>query len=235
MPNTNFLLHDYLVWGYVRLSQEDLDDPKSTLEEKFRLRRGICLEIAARHELTLPEHQILCERASGGFIANRPEMLRLLEYAEVGKLKYLVTPNVDRILRGDKADEALVENSFIDNGIVLITNDMGMTDFGHEDYDPLQLEVRTLMARNYRRQYIKKRRQTDMSRLSDNIRSQGAPRGAISERRTGAPVTASIQIDLRLPRKYLREWDVIPIVLSCATSMNARYHRLTVIDGLRSR
>ena len=101
-------------------------------------------------------------------------MLRLLAMAERGTLRHLVSPQQDRLLRGDKGEEHRIESTFVNAGVVLYTTEEVM-DFGDEERDPLPFEVRAMVARYYRHEYIKKRRITDKARTSENVRSQGAP------------------------------------------------------------
>ena len=161
-------------WGYVRLSQHDLEDQTTTLEQKYTYRRAICLELAQKHKLPLRPENILCEQKSGGYLDSRPEMLSLLARAERGTLRHLVTPYQDRLLRGDKGDEHRIESTLVNSGVTLYTTEE-VTDFGDEERDPLTFEMRAMIARHYRNEYIKKRRTTDRARMSENVRSQGAP------------------------------------------------------------
>ena len=157
-----------------RLSQNDPSERDLTLAEKWGVREKVCLRLADEYGLPLKRQNIINEQKSGGFLDEREDMQEVLGRVKSGRWKYLITPNWDRVSRGDKRDEAIIENTFIEAGLILVT-DEGVTDFGDEDYDPTFNEIKSTLARSERRKGIQKRRSYDRARLSQNKRSQGAP------------------------------------------------------------
>ncbi len=160
--------------GYLRLSRHDPDKDRP-LEERFALRARHCEELARRHGLELGE--VLRDQASGERLHTRPDLVRLLEMAERREITHIVTPAQDRLLRGDKRDEATIEDALCDAGITLVTGE-GLIDFGAEDYDPLGFEIRALMGRHELRKYARRRQDTNRQKARAGDRYCGyAPYG----------------------------------------------------------
>jgi hypothetical protein len=163
-------------FAYVRLSRADLKQPGS-LDEKFKLRAVICQRLAEQYGLSLLPEDITLEQGSGGKLATRPGMLALLEKVRTGECRHLVTPYVDRLLRGDKRDEQEIEDTLCNAGVPVYHTEGDPIRFG-ADYDPLMFEVKSLVARQELRGVIKKRRETDLARLELGKRSRSqAPYG----------------------------------------------------------
>lgn len=163
--------------GYVRLSREDIRGPGAT-EEKLQARARMCLTLAERHGLDLREEDILIERESGTTLA-RSEMQRLLEMTCNGLVTHVVTPYQDRLSRGDKRDQQTIEDAFSAGRIVLVTLDGEITfDENFDTRHGLVWDVRSAVARQFVRDLVKKRKETDRDRLNQNLRSRGfAPYG----------------------------------------------------------
>lgn len=167
--------HDPIVWAYIRLSREDQRGPGAT-SEKLEARAQQCRDLAVRHGLALPEHQILRERESGGAIANRPQLLQLLHLCSTGQCTHVITPAQDRLLRGYKRDEAVIEEALCRGEITLITQ-QDVTRFDGT-YNPLVFDVLAAAARFERRAYTDRRKAANRARLSQNQRYGGrAPYG----------------------------------------------------------
>lgn len=162
--------------AYLRLSREDLKRP-GTLEDKWELRRTIARTIAAEHGLELADDDIVTERESGSKLSNREGLLGLLSLARQGMLPALITPYIDRLLRGDKADEQAIEDALCVGRTILYHTEGAPVAFG-PDYDPLLFEVKSLVARTELRGMIRKRRETDRARVLNNMRTRSfAPYG----------------------------------------------------------
>lgn len=163
----------------VRLSRDDLSQP-GTLEEKFALRLSLCRELASRFSLPEPEPEnILVEQISGRNLSKRAAFRALLDKCETGEITHIVTPYQDRLLRGDKRDEADIEDALLAGNVTLITTE-GLVEF-NEDYESrhaLTFEVRALAARHYLRDVIKKLKESNRQRSQQGQRSAGmAPYG----------------------------------------------------------
>lgn len=163
----------------VRLSRDDLSQPGS-LEEKFANRLAICCELTKRYGLPDPasEH-ILIEQISGRRLDRRAAFRALLDQCETGVITHIVTPYQDRLLRGDKRDEADIEDALLAGAVTLITTE-GVIQFD-EEYEArhaLTFEVRALAARHYLRDVMKKLKEANRQRQRQGQRSTGiAPYG----------------------------------------------------------
>lgn len=161
------------VWGYGRLSQHD-PDRDEPLEKRVAVRRQSIRLLAERHGLPLLEDHILFEVVSAAKLAKMPELLRILDEAQRGGCKYLLSSEQARLLRGDKRDEAAMEEVFIEHSVTLITTE-GVTEFGSDDYNPFTYEVLAAAARWERAKRIQRQKEKNAARLSMNQRSQGRP------------------------------------------------------------
>lgn len=211
------------VAGYIRLSREDLRQPGS-LEQKFDLRKQVCLTLARQHDLPLLEENIFCERKSGTKLANRPDALALLERAKAGTVKFIVTPAQDRFMRGDKRDQADMEDALCKGCVTLVTGS-GVIEFG-DDYDvqdALVFDINAAVARNYVKGLVKKRKETDRERVRQNLRTRGfAPYGYRYLR-----PTYDAQGRLLTPQRH----DVLPdqYAIVCEIFRRARHKSLNKI------
>jgi DNA invertase Pin-like site-specific DNA recombinase len=166
----------------VRLSREDLSLPGS-IEEKLALRVAMCHELAARYGLpaVCPEDIYLEGGVSGRSLAKRPRLLELLARCRERYYTHILSPYQDRLLRGDKHDEATIEDAFLDGEITLITTE-GVTRFdaSYDASHALTFEVRAAAARHYLRDVIHKLKQSNRARAQRGQRSAGmAPFGYV--------------------------------------------------------
>ena len=162
-----------VAWAYVRLSRDDLRQP-GTIEEKFVLRKVIAQRLADQHGLALPDDHIIVEKGSGGKLQTREGAVRLLAMAKRGDLKHLITPYVDRLLRGDKRDEQDIEDALCIGNVRVYTAEQDHPIAFGPDYDPTLFEIKAFVARSELRGVIRKRRETDRARLQVGKRSRGA-------------------------------------------------------------
>lgn len=160
------------VFAYCRLSRDDLRGPGATAD-KLEDRAQVCRDLAAAAGLALPEEHILRERQSGGALSNRPELLTLLQRAAGGEVTHLITPFQDRLSRGDKRDDAAIEEALCLGRVTLITT-QGVTEYG-PDYNPLIHDVLAAAARYERLVYIARRRAANAVKLKANKRVCGRP------------------------------------------------------------
>ncbi|WP_438445881.1 recombinase family protein [Gorillibacterium sp. sgz5001074] len=142
---------------YLRKSQADIQ------QEREATARGEAYDTLGKHRTELlsickrDEHNVLDlyeEVVSGDMIAARPEMQKLLE--NINRLKYdaVLVVDIDRLGRGDKMDQGLIERAFRRSGTLIITPtdtyDM------NEESGEFSVEVKTFLARMEYKQ-IKKR------------------------------------------------------------------------------
>lgn len=173
------------VAAYVRLSREDLRQP-GTLEQKFALRKEICLSLARQYGIPLAEGNILFERETATKLAIRPQAMALLERARSKQIQVIITPDQERLLRGDKRDEQDIEDALCAGKITLITTTGIMSfDENYEVTHGLVFSVKAAVARHYVADLVKRRKEVDLVRLRQNLRTRGyAPYGYIYLRPT---------------------------------------------------
>jgi DNA invertase Pin-like site-specific DNA recombinase len=176
-------------YGYCRCSRDETADGRP-VAEKLEDRAGQVRQLAAEHGLTLVE--VLREAESGVTIADRPVFSRLLDLCRRRECTHIVTPEQARVLRGDKRDEAEIEDVFSDAGITLVSHE-GKLEFGSEEFDPLPYEIRALVARHEIRQYVRRRKRANAEKLRQNKRYGGpVPYGYLDPDYTPDPVTYPI-------------------------------------------
>lgn len=156
---------------YIRFSREEARGEQS-LETMIDNRVAQCFQICDIHKFPHPKAEhIFVEIASGGSIAKRPKIQRLLEMCAAGEVSRLVTTNVDRLSRGDLTDQGLVERSLTQGNVTLATW------AGIEVYDDnrvsLSTDVLLAAARYLRQDAIKKRKQADAQRFTENKKRGG--------------------------------------------------------------
>jgi len=164
----------------VRLSREDLNQPGSA-EEKVARHLAIAQDLAKRHDLPpIQTEDIYTESGiSGRRLSKRPDTLRMLDRCRTGYYTHVVTAYQSRILRGDKRDEADVEDAFLDGCITLITSESVICfDDTYEASNALVFEIRAAADRNYLRDISKKLKESNRQRTLLGRRSGGmAPYG----------------------------------------------------------
>jgi hypothetical protein len=164
----------------VRLSREDLNQPGSA-EEKVARHLAIAQDLARRHNLPdVSSEDIYVESGvSGRKLSKRPDTLRMLDRCRTGFYSHVVTAYQSRILRGDKRDEADVEDAFLDGEITLITSESVICfDDTYESSNAFMFEVRAAADRNYLRDVSKKLKESNRQRTLNGQRSAGmAPFG----------------------------------------------------------
>jgi site-specific DNA recombinase len=137
------------VWVYLRKSRED-----SEAEERARREGREVVETLSRHRRTLLElaHEyrhnitrIFEEVVSGEYIDERPEVQKLLDGVENGEATAVWVMDIDRLGRGDMADQGVVIRTFKESGTLILTPDKvyDLTDEMDEEWT----EYKTFMAR----------------------------------------------------------------------------------------
>ncbi len=104
---------------YLRKSRADLDAEAMGQGETLARHRAALLEYAKRHGLEIGA--VYEEIISGDSIDGRPEMQRLLGEVEKGLWAGVLCMDIDRLARGDSADQARVSNTFRISGTLIIT------------------------------------------------------------------------------------------------------------------
>ena len=104
---------------YLRKSRADIDAEALGQGETLARHRAALLELAERSGFEVGE--IYHEIVSGDSIEARPEMIRLLSDVEKGKWAGVLCMDIDRLARGDSADQARISRTFRITGTLIIT------------------------------------------------------------------------------------------------------------------
>lgn len=208
------------VRGYCRLSQADLRAPGST-EDKLANRRTFLQSLARAHGYDLPEAAIVCEVESGGTIEQRPAFRTLLSEIEAGRCSVLVSTEYSRLSRGDKRDEADLEDLFCAANLVLVTTE-GVTDYGSEEYNPLPADMLAALARHELRQTARRMKRAKTAAVLRNEKASG-------------PAAYGYSYD-RATRAYTPRTDEYPVLLELLERVRTRGESvLSVIRDFNAR
>ncbi len=155
---------------YARLSRPDEDAPGTT-EEKLNAQVESCRRLAAAHNL--PVHEVLIERASGGSLAGRPELLKLLLLCRRGEVSHIICTFADRLSRLDGRDRVDFEEALTDGGVTVITT-TGVTPYNHEE-EPFGRRVLAEAAAYELRAFSRRLKERNKQKLEQNKRTGGGP------------------------------------------------------------
>lgn len=104
---------------YLRKSRADLEAEAMGQGETLARHRAALLDYAARHGLEIGA--VYEEIISGESIDARPKMKQLLWEVEQGRWAGVLCMDIDRLARGNSADQARVSNTFRISGTLIIT------------------------------------------------------------------------------------------------------------------
>lgn len=117
------------LWGlvvaiYLRKSRSDIEEEKKALArgevyDTLQRHRKELLTFARKNKLKIVD--IFEEVVSGDTIEARPEVQQLLENAKAGKYDGVLVIAYDRLGRGDKMDQGLMEKTFKESDTLIIT------------------------------------------------------------------------------------------------------------------
>lgn len=117
------------LWGlvvaiYLRKSRSDIEEEKKALArgevyDTLQRHRKELLAFARKNKLKIVD--IFEEVVSGDTIEARPEVQQLLENAKAGKYDGVLVIAYDRLGRGDKMDQGLMEKTFKESDTLIIT------------------------------------------------------------------------------------------------------------------
>lgn len=117
------------LWGlvvaiYLRKSRSDIEEEKKALArgevyDTLQRHRKELLTFARKNKLKIVD--IFEEVVSGDTIEARPEVQQLLENAKAGKYDGVLVIAYDRLGRGDKLDQGLIEKTFKTSDTLIIT------------------------------------------------------------------------------------------------------------------
>lgn len=109
---------------YLRKSRSDIEEEKKALArgevyDTLQRHRKELLTFARKNKLKIVD--IFEEIASGDTIEARPEIKKLLENAKTNKYDAVLVIAYDRLGRGDKMDQGLIERTFKESDTLIIT------------------------------------------------------------------------------------------------------------------
>lgn len=139
------------VWIYLRKSREDREaeerargEGRNDIETLSR-HREMLLELTRRYQHQVSRERVLEEVVSGEYISERPQMQTLLAAVQRGQATAVWIVDLDRLGRGDMADQGLILRTFKDSETLILTPDKvyDLTD----DMDEEWTEFKTFFAR----------------------------------------------------------------------------------------
>lgn len=137
------------VYLYLRKSREDREaeerakrEGREEIETLSRHRRQL-LELAHRHRHNITH--ILEEVVSGEFISERPQVQQLLRDVDAGEVTAVWVMDIDRLGRGDMADQGAILRTFKESDTLILTPDK-VYDLSDE-MDEEWTEFKTFFAR----------------------------------------------------------------------------------------
>lgn len=153
---------------YARLSREDERTPGTT-EEKLNAQVESCRRLAASHNL--PVHEVLIERASGGSLSGRPELLKLLHLCRRGEVSHILCTFSDRLSRLDGRDRVDFEEALTDGCVTVITT-TGITPYNHDE-EPFGRRVLAEAAAYELRAFGRRLKERNKQKIAENKRTGG--------------------------------------------------------------
>lgn len=130
-------------WIYLRKSRADLEAEARGEGETLAKHRKALMKIGKQYNLTIT--RVYQEVVSGESILHRPEMLKLLKDLEDEPPAGVLVMDIDRLGRGDKIDQGVIERAF-KNSKTLIVTPTETYDMNQESGE-FNVEVKTFLAR----------------------------------------------------------------------------------------
>lgn len=142
---------------YLRKSRADLDAEALGQGETLARHRRQLLELADRNGYEIGE--IYQEIISGDSIEARPEMLRLLSDVEKQRWKGVLCMDIDRLARGDSADQGRITRTFSLSDTLIITpgRTYDMANDDDEEYADFGLFIARKEYKSTRRRMMRGR------------------------------------------------------------------------------
>ncbi|MED1801315.1 recombinase family protein [Brevibacillus porteri] len=128
---------------YLRKSRADLEAEARGEGETLAKHKKALLKLAKQHELNIIK--IREEIVSGESLIHRPEMLELLKEVESKAYDAVLVMDIDRLGRGDKVDQGLIERAFRESGTKIITPRKIYDP--NDEWDEEYMEFESFMAR----------------------------------------------------------------------------------------
>lgn len=128
---------------YLRKSRADIEAEARGEGETLAKHKKALLKLAK--DMNLNIIKIREELVSGESILHRPQMLELLKEVEQGMYDAVLCIDIDRLGRGKKQEQGIIEDTFKESGTKIIT--LRKTYDLHDEFDEEYMEFETFMAR----------------------------------------------------------------------------------------
>lgn len=130
-------------WVYLRKSRADIEAEARGEGETLSKHKKTLLSFAKDNKLNIT--RIYQEVESGESIIHRPEMVKILKDMEETPPAGVLVMDIDRLGRGDKIDQGIIEQAFKET-FTLIVTPSGTFDMNDENGE-FNVEMRTFLAR----------------------------------------------------------------------------------------
>lgn len=139
--NTSFPPGEY--WMYLRKSRADVEAEARGEGETLTKHRKALYRFSKENNLTVT--RVYPEVESGESIFHRPEMVKLLRDMEDSPPAGVLVMDIDRLGRGDKIDQGIIEKTFKESNTLIVTP-TETYDMNNENGE-FSVEVKTFLAR----------------------------------------------------------------------------------------
>jgi DNA invertase Pin-like site-specific DNA recombinase len=139
-------------WMYLRKSRADLEAEARGEGETLDKHRKALFKLAKDYNINIT--RVFPEIASGESIFHRPEMVSMLQSMETDPPNGVLVMDIDRLGRGDKIDQGVIERSFKESKALIITP-TEIYDMNQESGE-FSVEVRSFLARMELKQTTKR-------------------------------------------------------------------------------
>lgn len=193
---------------YLRKSREDVEAEERAIRngqidvDVLSRHRRRLLEIARTHRLNIIG--IFEEVVSGELIDERPEVLKVLDWVESGTLDGVLCIDIDRLGRGDSADQGIIQRTFRDSNTLIITEDK-VYDL-QDDNDEEQVEFKAFFARRELKRITKRMQGGRVDSVNEGAYiGTWEPYGYLRDRNKGLMLFPSERADIV---KMIFDWYV---------------------------
>jgi len=130
-------------WIYLRKSRADIEAEARGEGETLSKHRKALFKFAKERKLNIT--RVFQEIVSGESILHRPQMMEMLRLMEESPPKGVLCMDIDRLGRGDKIDQGIIERTFKNTGTLIVTP-TEIYDMNDESGE-FNVEVRSFLAR----------------------------------------------------------------------------------------
>lgn len=139
-------------WMYLRKSRADIEAESRGEGETLDKHRKALFKLAKDYNINIT--RVFAEIVSGESIFHRPEMVAMLQALDDNPPKGVLVMDIDRLGRGDKIDQGIIERAFKESKTLIITPSE-IYDMNEESGE-FSVEVRSFLARMELKQTTKR-------------------------------------------------------------------------------